>query len=260
VLVVDDRATDRELLVTVLGYVGYAVHEAASGQAALEFVRAGAPDLIIAEILMPSMDGYELVRELRSDPVGAQIPVIFCTATYGQEEVRRLAHACGVSQVMVKPCEPQQIIQVVAEVLAAEREIPPPLPTEELHRQHLRVLNAKLLQKVEELESAKRKTAESLTLLETLQSASPVGFGFVDRDFRMVRVNDTLAAVNRVPREEQLGRTVAEVVPALWPQLEPLYRDVLQTGTAIVNPEISGAPILRPNRRRTGWRATTPCD
>jgi PAS domain S-box-containing protein len=255
VLVVDDRATDRELLRIVLTSEGYEIEEAATGQEALEKVRARAPDLIVADILMPTMDGYEMVRELRSEPAGAQIPVIFCTATYGQEEVRRLAEACGVSHILVKPAEPREIIDAVAEALHAGRAAATPLPSEEFHREHLRVLNAKLLEKLEELETAQRQTAESLTLLETLQSASPVGFGFVDRDIRVVRMNDTLAAVSGRPREEMIGRTVAENVPDLWPQLEPIYRQVLDTGEAVVNREISGTPSASPGETRF-WLAS----
>jgi PAS domain S-box-containing protein len=251
VLVVDDRESNRDLLVAVLSNGGYAVQEAAGGPEALELVRARAPDLIISDIVMPAMDGYALVRELRSDPASAQIPVIFCTATYGVEEVRRLAEACGVSHIMVKPCGPREILALVTDALAAASEITAPLPAEESHPEHLRVLTAKLIEKVGELEEAKRQTAESLTLLETLQAASPVGFGFVDRDFRIVRMNETLAAINGLPAVEQIARTVAEVVPALWSQLEPIYRHVLDTGEAVVNMEISG--IASPSREEISY-------
>jgi PAS domain S-box-containing protein len=209
----------------------------------------------MADILMPMMDGYELVRQLRSEPATAQISVMFCTATYGDEDVRRLATAVGVSHIMVKPYEPEEIIRITAEALEADDELPPPLPPEEFHREHLRVLNAKLVQKVEQLEESKQQAAESLTLLETLLSTAPVGFGFVDRDFAMVRMNDMLAAVNGLPLEQQLGRTVAAVVPGLWPQLEPLYRHVLQTGEAILNQETSGSPPSAPEEVRH-WLAS----
>jgi len=255
VLVVDHRATDRELLATVLSDAGYAVREAATGQQALELVRAQPPDLIIADILTPTMDGYELVRELRSEPVGAQIPVIFCAATYAVDEVRRLADACGVSHMIVKSGEPGEVVPIVTAALRVGREIPRPLPPADFHREHLRVLNAKLVQKIEEVEEAKAQAAESLTLVETLAALAPVGFGFVDRDLRMVRMNDALAAVSGLPLDEQLGRTVAEVVPGLWPQLEPIYRHVLDTGEAILDRELSGSSPSSPDEMRH-WLAS----
>ncbi|MDX6649512.1 MAG: hypothetical protein QOJ97_1463 [Solirubrobacteraceae bacterium] len=255
VLVVDHRASDRALLATVLGDAGYAVREAATGQEALDLVRAQPPDLIIADILTPTMDGYELVRELRSEPAGAQIPVVFCAAIYAVDEVRQLADACGVTYVIVKSGEPGEVVSIVAAALRVGRVIPRPLPPADFHREHLRVLNAKLVQKIEEIEEAKALAAESLTLMETLAASAPVGFGFVDRDLRLARMNDTLAAVAGLPVEEQLGRTVAEVVPGLWPQLEPIYRHVLDVGEAVVSREVSGSPPDSPEEIRH-WLAS----
>jgi PAS domain S-box-containing protein len=249
VLVVDDRAADRELLRVVLSYAGYTVHEAASGDVALALVRKKHPGLIIADLLMPLMDGYEFVQELRGDPDTAAIPVIFCTATYEVEEVHALVEACGVSRVLVKPVEPEEIIRTVAEVLGTTHSLPAQVPAEQFTREHQRVLNAKLLSQVEELERvnqeqqrlhgellyAQRQTAESLILLETLQQTAPVGIAFVDRELRIQRMNEKLAAMNGLVLEEALGRTVAEVVPDLWPEIEPIYRHVLLTGEPIIN-------------------------
>lgn len=68
ILVADDRPTNRQFLVTLLGYVGHRVLEASDGLEALEVVRAEPPDLMIVDIVMPRMDGVEFVRELRRDP------------------------------------------------------------------------------------------------------------------------------------------------------------------------------------------------
>jgi PAS domain S-box-containing protein len=92
---------------------------------------------------------------------------------------------------------------------------------------------------------AEQEAAETLTLLETLQAAAPVGFGFVDREFRIVRLNQTLAAINGAPLEEQLGRLVEEVVPDVWAQVEPVYRRVLG-GESVVNLEVQGASASDP--------------
>ena len=95
------------------------------------------------------------------------------------------------------------------------------------------------VQDVTELSEAERRTSETLTLMETLQSAAPVGFAFVDRDFRIVRMNEKLAEVNGSPLQEQIGRTVAEVVPDVWRQMEHVYRGVLETGEAAMNLEVA---------------------
>jgi PAS domain S-box-containing protein len=89
------------------------------------------------------------------------------------------------------------------------------------------------------LRKAQRDSTEALTLLETLQSTAPVAFSFTNRDMRLIRLNETLAALNGLVVEECLGRHLAEIVPALWPQLEPIYREVLSTGDAITNIEVA---------------------
>jgi two-component system, NtrC family, sensor kinase len=86
----------------------------------------------------------------------------------------------------------------------------------------------------EELAGARRCVTETLSLLEALEAAAPAGFGFVDRDSRLIRVNETLAAMGSVSRAEQLGRPVHEVLPCVWPQIEANYHRAWQTGTAIV--------------------------
>ena len=101
-----------------------------------------------------------------------------------------------------------------------------------------------------ELLSAQNQTAETLALLETLQANAPVGFGFIDRDFRRVRVNETLAGFNGSTVAEQVGRTMAELVPQFWSQLEPLYRSVLETEVPILNVEVSGPSWDDPKQMR----------
>ncbi len=105
------------------------------------------------------------------------------------------------------------------------------------------------VQDVTALSESQRHTAESLTLMETLQSAAPVGFAFVDRDCRIVRINETLAEINGARPHEHIGRTVAEMVPDLWAQMEHVYRRVLETGEPATNIEIErqthGEPDFR---------------
>ena len=163
VLVVDDRKDDRTLLATVIGHMGHRVLEAADAQAALELTRAHGPDLVITDLLMPAMNGYEFVRDLRSDHTVGDTPVIFCTANYVEEEVRTLAAACDVTGFLPKPCEPQTIMNVVGEVLGSPNgngASPGPVP-QDFDRQQLRVLNDKLVQKVRELEATNVELART---------------------------------------------------------------------------------------------------
>ncbi len=158
-LIVDDRAVNRHFLTTLLGYSGHELLEAADGTEALAKVQAERPDLVIADILMPTMDGYEFVRQLRMDPAVAPTPVIFYTAAYHEHEAAALAKACGVHHLIKKPSEPEVILEVVN---AALRRAPPPTPippVEEFDQEHLRLLTDKLTAKVDELEAANLRLA-----------------------------------------------------------------------------------------------------
>jgi signal transduction histidine kinase len=167
ILVLDDLAANRDLLSAVLGYAGHDVEQAATGEQALDLARATQPELIIVDLMMPGMNGYEFVRELRADPQLGDTRVAFCTAAYDQDEVRSLAESCGVAHVLVKPCEPEEIIRVVTEALGSTRSPVPKIVTDAFDREELRVLNAKLIQKLDELELSKRLVeakAEQLAL------------------------------------------------------------------------------------------------
>ena len=74
ILVVDDVPDNRALMTTVIGHSGHEALEASDGAGALAMVRAHRPELVISDILMPTMDGYELVRQLRADPDLASPP------------------------------------------------------------------------------------------------------------------------------------------------------------------------------------------
>jgi PAS domain S-box-containing protein len=115
-------------------------------------------------------------------------------------------------------------------------------PLDTVNRDH-RVLQ-------EELRRAERRTAESLTLLETLQSSAPVGFGFVDREYRCRRINETLAAIVGLPVEQILGQRVADVVPELWQQLRSAYDHAFETGQPVVNFKTTGETAAAPGQVR----------
>ncbi|MCU1449907.1 MAG: domain S-box-containing protein, partial [Acidimicrobiales bacterium] len=97
------------------------------------------------------------------------------------------------------------------------------------------------------LRSAEQEALETLTVLQQIQSAAPWGFCFVDRDFRIRRINESLARVAGASVEVHLGRTVAELVPALWAQIADFYRRAL-SGEAVVNLEVSGPSAQEPGR------------
>jgi len=147
ILVVDDNSLNRKLLVTLLSGDGHLTLEATDGLDGLRLARAQRPQLIISDIVMPTMDGYGFVRALRLDPQLCLIPVIFYTAHYHEREAHKLARACGVAHVVVKPSPAAHLLKAVEQVLAGICETDPdPLP-ENFDREHLRLITDKLTER-----------------------------------------------------------------------------------------------------------------
>ena len=99
------------------------------------------------------------------------------------------------------------------------------------------------------LREAEQEATETLSLLESVESATPVGFKLVDRDLRVVRINRTLAELNGCAAEDVVGRRVEDVVPDLWQQLEPAYRRSL-AGETVSNIQVSTPSADDPTRLR----------
>ncbi|GAA0715457.1 EAL domain-containing protein [Dokdonella soli] len=170
VLVVDDHADNRALLTTLLSYAGHRSFESVDGSEALVQVRSQRPDLVICDIVMPTMDGYEFVRQLREDPEIASTEVIFYTATFLEREARGLAESCGVKYVLTKPCGPEEILRTVERALHHTTE-PIAVPDPKLFdREHHRLMTDKLVEKATELQIANQRLS-ALTDLN-LQLAS----------------------------------------------------------------------------------------
>ncbi|HEX4598238.1 MAG TPA: EAL domain-containing protein [Burkholderiaceae bacterium] len=117
ILIVDDRPSNRQFLLTLLGYAGHELLEAADGAEALRLIRRARPDLVITDILMPTMDGCEMVSRIRADPNLAATPVIFYSATYSETQARKLAASCGVDEVLPKPSDPDRVLAAVNRAL-----------------------------------------------------------------------------------------------------------------------------------------------
>jgi signal transduction histidine kinase/CheY-like chemotaxis protein len=117
ILVAEDDPEARELLILLLGG-GYEILEAADGLEAFDILTRRAPDLLITDIVMPRMDGYELVRKVRQDERTADMPVIFCSASYHEREVREMARSLGVLNTLAKPYDFEIVRTVVAAALS----------------------------------------------------------------------------------------------------------------------------------------------
>ncbi|MGC8826942.1 MAG: response regulator [Anaerolineae bacterium] len=112
VLVVDDEADIREALRIILEADGYQVLEAGDGLEALQMVQRARPDLVILDIMMPRMDGLEVLRRLEADPETAGLPVIFLSVLTSEMDVIHGLEQ-GAVEYITKPFDPFQVARTV---------------------------------------------------------------------------------------------------------------------------------------------------
>lgn len=147
-LVVDDVPDILKLLDAMLKFKGYRVVTARNGQEALDVIEHERPALIIADILMPKMDGFTLVNRLRLNPQTRDIPVIFLSATYVAPEDKAFALTIGVTRFIEKPVDVESFLPMIAEYLTQGPTVPlEPLNEYDFYTGYRKRLEAKLKQK-----------------------------------------------------------------------------------------------------------------
>ncbi|MGH9064847.1 MAG: response regulator transcription factor [Acidimicrobiales bacterium] len=117
VLVVDDDPVIQRLLQVNFEMEGYRVVLAADGAAGLEQARAGHPDIVILDVMMPGMDGLEVVAQLKGDPATSAIPVLLLSAKAQEADIRAAA-STGADGYVTKPFDPLELLERVTALIA----------------------------------------------------------------------------------------------------------------------------------------------
>lgn len=117
ILVVDDNPDSRMILSATLKSDGYAVTTATDGVEALRLAREVPPDMIISDILMPVMDGFQLCRQCRDDERLARIPFVFYSASYTDRQDQEFGLGMGAVRFIVKPMDPAEFLRTIREIL-----------------------------------------------------------------------------------------------------------------------------------------------
>ena len=120
VLVIEDEPDIRDLLAFHLEREGYTVTRSGSGADGLRLARAAPPDLILLDLMLPEVDGFEVCRRLRQDPVTQAVPLVMLTAR-GDEVDRVLGLELGADDYVVKPFSPREVVARVRAVLRRSR-------------------------------------------------------------------------------------------------------------------------------------------
>jgi CheY-like chemotaxis protein len=123
-LLVEDNEDNRIIYSTVLRHVGYEVVEAHDGQQAIDLARSVRPDLILMDISIPRIDGWEATKILRNDPETREIPIIALTA-HALADDRERATAIGFTAYLAKPVEPRAVVAEVKRWIGGGAGAPP---------------------------------------------------------------------------------------------------------------------------------------
>jgi CheY-like chemotaxis protein len=169
-LIVEDIPDTLKLLDATLKFKGYRVVTAVNGHDALEAIKKERPALVITDILMPRMDGFNLVHRLRINPETRSIPVIFLSATYVAPEDKAFATSIGVTRFIEKPLDLESFLQTVADLLKRGVTAPlPPLQEHDFYVGYRDRLQAKLDHKMAQIARIER-------LLETVSEEEKADF------------------------------------------------------------------------------------
>jgi len=119
ILLADDEEDIKTVVTMFLQAQGYDVVTAYDGLDALEKAKTEKPDLIILDVMMPLIDGFEVCRRLKEDPATAKVPILMLSAAAHADSVNRGLEA-GAEDYMVKPFEPEKLSEKVNEIFAKE--------------------------------------------------------------------------------------------------------------------------------------------
>ena len=200
-LIVEDDPDIRKLLDTTLTFKGYRVVTAPNGRDALDVVQKELPSIVIADIMMPHLDGFGLIHRLRINPETRNIPVVFITATYVAPEDKEFALNIGATRFIQKPVDLEMFLKTVADVLVSSKQIvSKPLDEFNFYNGYRERMEAKLDQKIKQI------TREE----HLLESSSAAEFQDLQVSLRhAVRERDELQLLIEEIRKqlEKIGKT-----------------------------------------------------
>jgi DNA-binding response OmpR family regulator len=152
-LIVEDDPDILKLLDTTLKFKGYRVVRARNGREGLNLIQRERPAIVIADIMMPQLDGFGLVHRLRINPDTRDIPVVFITATYVTPEDQEFALNIGATRFIQKPVDLENLLAVIAQLLEHPGTSPviEPLNEFNFYNGYRRRLEAKLDQKIRQI-------------------------------------------------------------------------------------------------------------
>lgn len=257
-MIVDDNKDNLYLLESLMSGFGFKTVSAINGAEALGLALNEPPDLIIADILMPVMDGYTLCREWKKDEVLKNIPFVFYTATYTHPKDELFALSLGADKFIIKPQEPDAFIAIIRKVLkefkaekievhgsTIESEL---IVLKEYNETLIRKMEQRMLKSEEaekkiriyaeqleiEIEQKKKITkalAESEEKFRIITENSADAIFVTDKHGKFVYVNAQAVSISGYTADELVAMTIVDIAPKdLLKEFLELYKGLIENG------------------------------
>ena len=216
ILIIDDSRDNRTVIEAILHEMRPDLHilHAEDGLMGLEMAARHDPHVVILDLLMPGIDGFEVCERLKRDPATAHIPVIILTALGTDRQVRTRAVDCGAEGFLSKPVEALDLITMVRAMLKVRQAT----VDERRQKEHLASLVAERTIELEQLLLKSRKVEQRARinehLLTSFVDANTDLIWLKDEQHRFLMVNEALAAALGKPKDALVGRFDLEVMPA----------------------------------------------
>ncbi|MDA3935833.1 MAG: response regulator [Actinomycetota bacterium] len=211
ILVADDDPSSQYLLATMFKSRGHLVTTANDGREALELARDNPPDILVTDILMPVMDGYQLAREWKTDDDLSGVPLVFYTANYTDADDERFALSLGADKFLFKPLDPTILLNEIEQILklSSEGHLKAHMPSDVNDTDVLKEYNARLVSK---LEGQLLEVQETRVDLETtVKQLSEMVDGAVTAIAKLVEARDPYTSGHQ-ERVSALAETISRTM------------------------------------------------
>jgi CheY-like chemotaxis protein len=228
ILIVDEDSSVRSALKKFLSFRGFEAVAAESGVHGIRLVEAEGFDVAVIDIFTPGIDGLATIRECRrhapSLPIIATSAFVFRDAPHRAPDFLAMATELGATRSLTKPFGPADLLGAIEACLGTDGTAPPAI---------------------------RPGAAIPTSDVDAFYDAAPVGFALVSTELRFIRVNSMLADLNGMPCRDHVGRTLGEVIPAVAKLIEPVFREVIESGRPVMAFKLRGETAKVPGVQRT---------
>lgn len=237
ILIVDDDLDNRELMAAILVDAGHSILEASGGIQALKSAEVDSPDLILLDVMMPDLDGYDTCQQLKANEKTRDIPVIFISALDGLDDQMKGFAAGGVDYI-ARPFRAKEVLARVQTHMALQGLRKDLEEHVRARTVELEEANARLRDEIVERARAETVLAQERNLLRTLIDAVPDYIFIKDTDKRFILTNVAFAEALGLQPDDLIGKSSADVFPGtVATQFQDDDNQVLITGQPLVNKE-----------------------